>query len=48
VTAAAQAAVSIECSDSRSVRRPGMAPDSIQPASVSMISVCGVIGNAGT
>ena len=48
LTAAAPAAVTIECSDSSTVSRPGISPRSNQPASVSMISVCGVIGNAGT
>ena len=48
VAAAAPAAVIIECSDSSVTMRPPISPQSIQPPSVSMISVCGVIGNAGT
>jgi len=47
VAAAAAAAVTIECSDSRVTRRASISPDSHQRASVSTISVCGVIGNAG-
>jgi len=48
VAAAAPAAVIIECSDSSSVSRPRMSALSYQAASISMISVCGVIGKAGT
>ncbi len=48
VAAAAPAAVIIECSDSSVTMRAGMSPPSIQRPSVSMISVCGVIGKAGT
>jgi len=48
VAAAAAAAVTMECSDSSMVSRPVISPRSNQRASVSMISVCGVIGNAGT
>ena len=48
VAAAAAAAVIIECSDSSITRRPAISPDSYQAPSCSMISVCGVIGKAGT
>lgn len=44
VAAAAPAAVSMECSDSIVTSRAGICPASIQRASTSMISVCGVIG----
>ena len=47
VAAAAPAAAIIECSESRVTMRPSMSPLSVQAPSVSMISVCGVIGNAG-
>ena len=48
VAAAAPAAVSMECSDSSVTRRLSMTPMSIQRARVSMISVWGVMGKAGT
>jgi hypothetical protein len=48
VAAAAPAAVSIECSESSVTMRAGSWPASIQAPSVSMISVWGVIGKAGT
>ena len=46
--AAAPAAMIIECSLSSVTNLPCISPASNQRASVSMISVCGVIGNAGT
>ncbi len=48
VAAAAPAAVIMECSDSSVTSRPGISSLSIQLARVSMISVCGVMGKAGT
>ncbi len=48
VAAAAPAAVIIECSESIVTMRARISPRSIHSPSVSMISVCGVIGNAGT
>ena len=47
VAAAAAAAVIIECSDSSMTSRASISPRAHHPASVSTISVCGVIGNAG-
>ena len=48
VAAAAPAAVTMECSDSIIVMRQSISPSPIHRAMVSMISVCGVMGNAGT
>ena len=48
VAAAAAAAVIMECSDSSITSLPLISPRASHAASVSMISVCGVIGNAGT
>ena len=46
--AAAPAAVSMECSESIVTMRAASSPRAIHCASDSMISVCGVIGYAGT
>ncbi len=48
VAAAAPAAVIIECSESSVTNRAFSEPFPHHLASVSTISVCGVIGNAGT
>jgi hypothetical protein len=48
VAAAAPAAVIIECSESSVTMRAASSDASIQAPRVSMISVWGVMGNAGT
>jgi hypothetical protein len=48
VAAAAPAAVIMECSLSRVTMEASISPESVQSDMVSIISVCGVIGKAGT